>query len=159
MKANRWFRSVCSRQLHPTGLSLWIPRMMSFRQITGLRSRQSRHRSTDDISKRPASSPMDLRLSCTSIPLRIFDRRPDYVHICIYDFLPRSRSCISLDNFPRDQSISVRTWPGSLTYALRMKILPSLSDSMSSGAVPRISSSANTRDLPLSSERSRYAFL
>ncbi len=96
-----------------------------------------------DISKRPASSPMDFaypapqshyasstegRTTCTSASM-ISSPDPDHV---------------SLDNFPRTNRFLSEPGPDHYLRASN-EDLPSLSDSMSSGAVPRISSSANTR--------------
>ena len=113
---------------------------------------QTEHRSSkstieapifDDFSKRPASSPMAFaypapqshyasstegRTTCTSASM-ISSPDPDHV---------------SFDNFPRTNRFLTEPSPD---FVLRNsnEDLPSLSDSISSGAVPRISSSANTR--------------
>ena len=97
----------------------------------------------DDFSKRPASSPMDLaypapqsqyasstegRTTCTSASM-ISSPDPDH---------------ISFDNFPQTRRFLSEPGPDHFLRGSN-EDLPSLSDSMSSGAVPRISSSANTR--------------
>ena len=96
-----------------------------------------------DFSKRPATSPMAFgypapqsqyassiegRTTCTSASM-ISSPDPDH---------------ISFDNFPRTNRYLTEPSPDFVLRASN-EDLPSLSDSVSSGAVPRISSSANTR--------------
>ena len=97
----------------------------------------------EDFAKRPATSPMAFaypapqshyasstegRTTCTSASM-ISSPDPDHV---------------SFDNFPRTNRYLNEPNPEFVLRASN-EDLPSLSDSISSGAVPRISSSANTR--------------
>ena len=97
----------------------------------------------EDFPKRPASSPMDFaypapqshyasstegRTTCTSASV-ISSPDPDH---------------ISFDNFPQTRRFLSEPGPDHFLRGSN-EDLPSLSDSVSSGAVPRISSSANTR--------------